>query len=475
MTIPNLRLAQNALLLACKLVFYAIFTTSAHAQATFDQAKLDAFFDVLATNNRLVGTVSLTKDGVTLYERRLEDKNTTDRSLRTTPTGSISVPTYRVGSVTKLFTSVIVFQLIEEGKLSLDTKLSLFFPQVANSDKITIDHLLSHTSGIPSFELQDDYDNWRFDPHNRVALLKRYTGYKPQFAPGEKWSYSNTGYVLLANIIEDVTKTTYAQAINDRIALRLSLKNTKSVTGANSERHLVPSYRVVDGKWEPERPVALANWLGAADLISTPAELNVFMTALFSHKLISAQSLATMTQTSEKNMSVGKDIFRGKISPEIDKEIYFHHGGIDEYASYAAYLPDGGYALAFSFNGNNFPRAHIFFAVWNAVFQKPITIPSFASIKLSAESLVQFEGAYRSDRSRERALIKLEQGNLTFRFSNMKTPVTLTPISETTFVNDATGRIIEFRTIDDGKTMRLRHFYGRGDSIWTKPIDKANH
>lgn len=434
------------------------------AQPTFDKAKIDSYFDVLEANSRIMGSLMLSKDGNIIYQRSLG-------YARISETGKLknnSGTKYRMASVTKLFTSVMIFQLIEEGKLALDTKLSKFFPQIANSDKITIDNLLSHTGGVLSFELTDDYDSWSFQPQSKEEMVKRFAKYKPQFSPGEKWSYSNTGYVLLAFIIEAVTNSTYSDELDKRIVNKIGLRNTHSGLKKPADENVAFSYKIVNGKWELERPRDLSAWVGAADIISNPNDLNFFMAALFGHKLISDASLKIMTTASSLNSSVGKDIFRGNISNEIAKETFLHHGGLDEFVSYTSFLPEGGYALSFCFNGNNFYRGKIFFAVWNAVFQKPITIPSFTIINLPADKLSKFEGVYRSANNKETAILKREKETLTFKFSNMKQAIPLLPIDELTFINNEFGRTLEFRKNADGTVQSFRHFYGRGESAWAR-------
>lgn len=136
---------------------------------------------------------------------------------------------------------------------------------------------------------------------------------------------------------------------------------------------------------------------------------------------------------------------------------------------------EGNYAFSFSFNGSNFYRGKIFFAVWNAVFQKPVSFPSFALLNLPADKLSRFEGIYRTTANKETATIKFENGVLNFKFSNMKNTIPITPIDELNFINNEFGRTLnefgrtlEFRENADKSILSFRHFYGRGESVWTK-------
>lgn len=103
---------------------------------------------------------------------------------------------YRIGSVTKIFTAIITFQLIEEGKISLSSNLNQFFPDIKNSEKINIGNMLNHTSGIYDYLQWEDYYSKKNSALSRDALLKLITLGKPDFKPGEDISYSNSNYIL---------------------------------------------------------------------------------------------------------------------------------------------------------------------------------------------------------------------------------------------------------------------------------------
>ncbi len=131
-------------------------------------------------------------------------------------------------SVGKAFTAAVVLQLVEEGKLSLDDQLARWFPDYPNAGAITLDHLLTHTSGIYSFQADETL---RAKPgyHPPEDLIKVARSHGNTFCPGEYWSYCNTGYVMLGRIVEIIEGQPFHESVNSRVMGRLELKNTKAL------------------------------------------------------------------------------------------------------------------------------------------------------------------------------------------------------------------------------------------------------
>lgn len=210
----------------------------------------------------------------------------------------------RVGSVTKVFTATLVFQLIEEGKLSLDDSLARWFPNVPNAKEISLRQLLNHHSGVlnilevPSLVFRSIWPGTYWQP---IELVKMIEGRQPHRAPGEGFSYSNTNYVLLGLIVEQVSGQKFETLLRQRIFNPLGLKNTylvpyealpdKLIYGF--DRDLIPlpglfSIAPRDQGW----PTAA---YASGALVSTSEDLLAFTDALFAGELISFESLQQIT------------------------------------------------------------------------------------------------------------------------------------------------------------------------------------
>lgn len=208
-----------------------------------------------------------------------------------------------IGSVTKTFTAVVVMQLVEEGKISLDDTVDTWFPEQPNGDKITIRMLLSHTSGLENYStvLGDDIEKWtrEWTPEELIAEANK-AG--PVSEPGSSRAYySNTNYFILGLIIEKITGRSWEQEVESRIIKPLDLKDTTFIDkeGILGDA-LVPGYiKTPDGflstlefPWYPHESTAWA----AGGLVSTISDLMTFVSALFDGKLVSRETLAVMAQ-----------------------------------------------------------------------------------------------------------------------------------------------------------------------------------
>src|SRR5260370_27324953 len=136
---------------------------------------------------------------------------------------------YRLGSITKQFTSMLIMQLVEQGKLKLDVPISTYLPDYPkkSGDVITLHHLLTHSSGIPNMTSFPGFDkNISRDFYSPMQLVNLFADSTLQFEPGKKFVYSNSGYILLGYIIERVTGKTYEQVLQENIFTPLKMNNT---------------------------------------------------------------------------------------------------------------------------------------------------------------------------------------------------------------------------------------------------------
>ena len=265
----------------------ALGSLAAPAQ-TLNTAKLDSLLDGLAAHDKLMGSLALSHDGQVVYSRAFGYAQLAPKVPATPATR------YRIGSITKMFTGVLIFQLIEEKKLALGTKLATFFPQVPNARDITIDQLLSHRSGIHNFTDDPAYVGYMTQPKTSAELLAIIAQPQPDFAPGAKYEYSNSNFVLLTYIVEKLTRMPYAQALQKRVFTKAGLKNTCYGGKIDPKKQEAFSYETSGGGWKLSPETDMSIPAGAGALVSTPTDLDRFLEALFGGKLLSASSLAAM-------------------------------------------------------------------------------------------------------------------------------------------------------------------------------------
>lgn len=314
---------------------------------------------------------------------------------------------YRIGSITKIFTSVMILQLSEEQKISLTDKLSLYFPKVANAGKITLEQMLNHHSGIYSFTDDSTYTEWMTEPQYKEQILALIESYGSKFEPGEKAEYSNSNYALLGMIIEKVSGKPYAQNLIERITGKLNLSTVKLGGSINHMDNEASSFEYDGTNWKvlPETDMSVP--LGAGNIISSTPDLTTFIIALFEGKLINTESLNKM-KTMTDNYGLG--LFR---FPFYDIKGYGHTGGIDGFNSSLSYFPEKGVAVALCSNGLNYSMNDILIGILSIYWEKPYAIPDFKSFAIALEDLKKYEGIYVSEQLPIGITVKVENNILT--------------------------------------------------------------
>jgi CubicO group peptidase (beta-lactamase class C family) len=374
-----------------KILFATLLTlalfTAGYAQ-TLDKAKLDQFFDRLAEKSKAMGSLTIVKDGNVLYTRAIGYSriNGTEKQPLT------AANRFRIGSITKMFTTAMILQLVEEGKLKLTDPLDKFFPQIPNSQKITIAQILAHRSGIHDSILDRNLrPSSNTNPITKDEMLALIAKGAPDFEPDAKHSYSNSGYILLGLIIEKLTGKPYGEALQERITSKIGLKDTYTATGSidvNKNESLTYFRSGGDWKQGPETHPSILFSAGA--IVSTPNDLAKFIQALFDQKLISLESLASMkTIRDVDGLGMEPFTFAGKT-------FYGHTGGGDNYGAWLAYLPEEKLAVAYTTNAKVYPVVNIVSGVIDIYYNKPFQIPAFETIVVSPEILDKYVGVYSS-------------------------------------------------------------------------------
>jgi D-alanyl-D-alanine carboxypeptidase len=340
--------------------------TAVSAQA-LDKAKLDQFFDRLAEKNQAMGSLTIAKDGKELYKRSIgySQISGSERKLATAATR------YRTGSLTKTFTAVMIFQLVEEGKLKLTDTLDKFFPQIPNSGKITIAHMLAHRSGIHDFIKEPDFRAWSLSARTKDETLAFIARGKPDFDPGENRSYNNAAYVLLGFVVEKLAGKPYEQALKQRITDKLALKDTYAGTGKTDVSKKESFSYSYAGDWKQYEEMDLSVPGGAGAIISTPGDLVKFFQALFNGKLISQENV-------EQMMRNGYAMSEQKVG---GKTVYGNQGGSDGFTSTVLYLPEEKLTVAYSANAKVYSLGKIFSGIFDIYFNRPFEIPTFETVK----------------------------------------------------------------------------------------------
>jgi D-alanyl-D-alanine carboxypeptidase len=257
---------------------------------TADPAALDRYLAREVQARGLVGlSVAVMRDGKVVLARGY--------GKRSLETGRPVEPEtmFAIGSVSKQFTAACVLLLAEEGKLSVDDLVSKYFPNLSRAGDITLLDLLTHTSGYPDYYPLDFTDRRFLTPVEPAALAQRYAGGKLDFAPGTRWSYSNTGFVVLALVVEKVAGEPFGRFLERRILAPLGMTHTRFEPTRAGDAFAQSYFSFGLADLEPAVDEA-AGWLrGAAGLYSTPSDLLAWDLALVTGKVVKPESYRLMT------------------------------------------------------------------------------------------------------------------------------------------------------------------------------------
>ncbi|MFD3675320.1 serine hydrolase domain-containing protein [Streptomyces sp. NPDC058613] len=241
----------------------------------------------------------------------------------------------RIGSNTKTFVAVVLLQLVGEGKIGLDDWVDTHLPGLVRGEgidgrHITVRQLLQHTSGLPEYGVHisdDEIAHRYFEPRDLVDIALKH---KAEFSPGERWSYSNTNYVLAGLIIQKVTGRPLAEEIDRRVIRRIGLRHTYfPAPGDKTIREPHPKgYRVMaDGELRDSTEVDPSAGGAAGQMISTNSDVNRFFTALLRGDLLEDAQLAQMRTTvpvGDTGAHYGLGLMSRKLSCG---GVYWGHGG----------------------------------------------------------------------------------------------------------------------------------------------------
>ncbi|HEU0033282.1 MAG TPA: serine hydrolase domain-containing protein [Kofleriaceae bacterium] len=259
-----------------------------------------------------------------------------------------TVPTadtvFRIGSITKQFTAIAILQLVDEGKLALTDDIRTYLPDFRppGPDRkprtITIEHLLTHTSGIFDYTSLPDWLEVGAKPMSRAELVALFATKPLAFAPGERWAYSNSNYYLLGLVIEKLTNRPYADVVRDRVLAPAGL--TASAYCDDALPNHATGYHVGAGGPEPAKPLDLAHPYAAGSLCSTANDLVRWQRALDTGKLVSPGSLAKMRTAAKLADGSSTGYGYGVMLGELDGHPRIAHGGgINGFTSMLARYP----------------------------------------------------------------------------------------------------------------------------------------
>ena len=336
--------------------------------------------------NRFSGAVLLARDGQPIEKRGYGMANI-----------ELGVPNspetvFRLGSVTKQFTGMAILLLQERGKLSVNDPICKYLSDCPQAwQPITIKNLLTHTAGIPNYTEFPDFPKTAAAETTAAELTSRFRDKPLQFALGEKYAYSNSGYYLLGTIIERASGKAYADFLQENIFAPLGMKDTGYDNPVRIINHRAAGYARTNDGFINAAPISMSTAYSAGALYSTVGDLLLWDQALYTEKLVSRKSLDEAFTPFKSNYGYGWSI--GK---RFDRQVIAHGGGIFGFSSYIARYPADRVTVIVLSNVEGAPSGEIANNLAAIVFGAPYEVPmERKEIQVAAKTLEKYVGKYQ--------------------------------------------------------------------------------
>lgn len=366
--------------------------------AALDEALLEHF-----TADAPGGAVLVAQGNTILYEKAIGVADLGSKQALTT------AHQFRIASVTKQFAAVAVLQLVEAGKLRLSDEVQRYVDFPKKAHRITLEHLLTHTSGIPDFTRTKAYTPEAYAKDVSLPELIALFANEPlAFVPGTKYSYSNSGYILLTAIMEKVSGQSWSDYARDHLFAPAGMTSSSAaITGGPLEAEAI-GYAEGEQGWEPAYPISLS-WPRAAGCIrSTVRDLWAWNRSVFAGKLTDATLLVQahrpflLSDGSPTDYGYGWFLQNVQGSPTIE-----HNGGIDGFTSACIYLPKEEIYVAVLVNRQTSDANDLAPVLAAIALGKPYGGPV---LPLASEAAQDYTGVYVNPEGVERYITATDNG-----------------------------------------------------------------
>jgi CubicO group peptidase (beta-lactamase class C family) len=357
----------------------------------------------------------------------------------------------QLASITKQFTSVAVLLLVEQGKLALTDPLSKFLAGFPRGDEITVHHLLTHSSGLPSYtNLPALRSRTREDltPEQIVAFFRELP---LEFTPGERYAYSNSGYLLLGMLIEQLSGMSYGDFVRSHIFERLGMRQSYYASNYVLIPERASGYQVYEGAYENPEYLSPTIAYAAGALLSTVDDMLRWHRALRDHRLMSEHSTRlAFTNHRLTNGRFGNYGYGWAINEIAGVPTLEHTGGINGFATAGIAVPSRDlYAIVLTNRDDGIgPEATTVRAV-SHLLGAPMA--EQAPVSLSEAQLTRWVGTYRFEDAVR--VVTFEDGSL-FSAREGGRPFRLVPTSDHTFRVEDRFATYEFSIIDGQRRAR---------------------
>jgi CubicO group peptidase (beta-lactamase class C family) len=432
-------------LLAC-LILGVSSTAKSQTEDFFDFGKLESYLNAIHQKKGFSGEILVANGmnilfqetiGLASYENNLELKK-----------GS----KYRIASITKTFTGTLIAIAQEESKLNVQDKVINYVNGLSPKFKeISIEQLLTHTSGLPHIETIKDY--WLKNSKLQLSpeqILTEINAVDLFFEPGSRMSYSSLGYYLLALVLENVYSNSFEVILKDKILDRLQMTETGIVDNLKIIPQMASGYHLVTDDSLVVAPYRNYSMLkGAGDMYSTTTDLLKWNNIFFSNTFFGEKTKATVfTEQNKTKVNNNEDYGFGWFINSDNPLKYYHGGGTWGISTHSAMYPDKQLSIIILSNVSSLPISSIAEDVEKIVFGKPFQIPTTEEISKGFVNLEMYCGSFISDSNKMALSISKVNNSLYAKLGN-NPPFEIYPIGKHQFFGKKIEIDITFEIIND--------------------------
>lgn len=350
-------------------------------------AKIDELMTLSHRYGKFNGAVLVAENGKVIYKKGIGLANMEWNIPNTTDTR------FRLGSITKQFTAMLILQLVEQGKIKLEGKLSDYLPDYRKDvgARVTIHQLLTHTSGIPSYTgLPGFFANESRDPYGVEEFVKKYASHDLEFDPGSKYSYNNSGYFLLGYIVEKLTGKPYEQVLKEKILDPAGMKNTGyDHWGTVIPKRAAGYVKTVQG-YENAPYLDMSIPYAAGSMYSTVEDLYLWDQALYENILLNASYKEVMFKPYLEDYAYGWLVTKTFYGSKGPVSVIKHGGGINGFNTMIVRLVDNRDLIVLLDNtsqGQSVDR--ISREITNILYDAPYTLPKQSIAELLLKTILE--------------------------------------------------------------------------------------
>lgn len=437
-------------------------------QLTFAQQKsneqlADVFDKMLSEQfktNETGATVLVSRNGQILYSKAFGMANLESGIPMQTD------HVFRIGSITKQFTSIAILQLMEQSKLNLQDEITKFIPDYPmQGNKITIEHLLTHTSGIQDYTaMKDTVQRAKLD-FTPVEMINYFKNQPMRFATGEKWEYSNSNYFLLGYIIEKISGKTYAEYLEEHFFQPLGMTQSLYANDIKIIKNRVGGYSHGENGFENAASISMSQPYAAGSIQSTVGDLFKWQQAVHTYKLVKKETLDKAW--TRYKLADGEETDYGygwRLGYVYDSPSVWHGGLINGFVTMAMYLP----------------KEDVFVAVFsNCDCNSPKVITSklaayalgksfeYKEIPVANTVLQGYTGVYENQKKQQR-ILTVSENQLHSQMGRGPKSVIKTYQKDQFFFTDNPMVTIGFIRNKKGKIEKLVSKNLNGNEVWSK-------